>query len=198
MKTWERVLQKGTGWLGIVSFGCFAIFALCMCTPISELMFYDLEADGGIDLLSYMTSQNNIVLILAIVGLLAAAGFFLLRNHIRRTYYISNYVGLILTSAFSIFAALFLIVIVKDYQAKYNALDFDTINMLLPILNPGSDGLSKSQLVFALGYVIAAVAIIYGIACGLLAGIHLVKRIKPRKETPAEIVEETKEVEINE
>lgn len=198
MKTWKRVLQKGTGWLGIASFACLAAFALCMCTPISELMFYDLTADGGIDLLQYMTGQNNIVLILSIVGLLVAAGFFFLRNHIRRTYYISNYLGLGLTAAFSIFTALFLIIIVKDYQGKYNDLDLETINVMLEILSPGSKGLSDSQLVFILGYLIAVAIIIYGVACGFLAGSHLINKLKSQKETPTEIVEVTKEVEINE
>lgn len=183
MKIWERILPKILGWSGIVVFGLLAVYALCMCTPISCLMF----ADDPSNLLGYMRGKNNTVLILAIAGLLAAAGFFILRCHLRRKYYISNFIGLYVIAAFSIFAALMFLTIVRDYHVRYFSLDHQAINETLELLAPDSH-LGASSPVFGLGYVLGIVIVVYAVACAGLATVRLpvFARLLTRKEVAHE------------
>ncbi len=155
MKKIVSIFQKYNGYISIVMFALMAVYALGMATPAAPCKKYQ----DTYTFYSQIMPYNNAFLILSIVGLLLAAFYFILRNHVRIVYYISNYVWNGLNIVFSVVSSIILFIGVAFYQGKYKALDFVTINKYLDGVSKGTS-LNANTPVFALGYILAVVILL--------------------------------------
>lgn len=154
MKKTNAFLQKYNGFISIVAFGLMFVFALGMATPAAPCKSYQ-------DTYSFyeeIMPVNNAILLLSIFGLLISALYFILRNHTRIIYYISNFVWYGLNFVYTLASAIVMFVGVAFYQGKYNQIPFDAMSEYFSThvgraCNPNTP-------VFAIGYVLGALLLL--------------------------------------
>lgn len=153
MKKLIGFLQKYNGYISIVVFALMFVYALGMATPAAVLKKYEECRTFYSGIMPY----NNAILILSIVGLLISAFYFVLRNHVRTIYYISNFVWNGINTAFTLTSGIITFVGVGYYQAQYAALPFDEINAYF---EGSTNHINSNPAVFLIGYLLGAVIII--------------------------------------
>lgn len=131
------------------------VYALGFITDWHDLLYFTLDIDEGIDytdvegtqfyweMQTYVTYEKvdgqtvehkhvgflGHLLTCSIVGLLLAVSMIVTRNNVRRKYYVSNFVTTILYSAYNVFFAVWTMVQVTVYKAKFLQIDFETLEV---------------------------------------------------------------------
>ncbi len=154
MKKIASLLQKISGTIGIIVYALMAVYALGMATPAAVCRYYQETESFYTPIMPY----NNMILILSIIGLLIVAFYFVLRNHLREIYYVSNFVWDGTYIAFTIVSAIYTIIGVSFYQGKYMELPFDAMNEYWSTRS--SYTINPNTPVFILGYLLAVVLLV--------------------------------------
>ena len=149
MKKVVSILQKIDGYISIVIFGLMAVYALGMATPTACCKKYQDQFYFYKTIMPY----NNTILLLSIFGLLLAAFYYVLRNHVRIVYYVSNYVWCGLNVAYTLAAGILTFVGVGFYQSQYSQLPFEAMNAYFEVTSPETT-INPNTCVFALGYIL--------------------------------------------
>ncbi len=131
-----------------------AVYALGMATPAAVCRYYQETESFYTPIMPY----NNMILILSIIGLLIVAFYFVLRNHLREIYYVSNFVWDGTYIAFTVVSAIYTIIGVSFYQGKYMELPFDAMNEYWSTRS--SYTINPNTPVFILGYLLAVVLLV--------------------------------------
>jgi hypothetical protein len=176
MKKLCEMLQKFNGIIAIVVFAALAIFALAMATPAANLRGY---ADTE-DFYKAIQPWNDGILYFAIAGIVLACLYSVLRNNVRKIFYISNFVWTILYCLVGLGGGIYAIVGISLYQKSYLALPLESINQYWAD-HYLDTSVSRSTPVFALGYLAAALVFISVILC---AFVGIMKFIDQRKTKP--------------
>lgn len=105
------------------------VYALIFCSgvigQIDRLVYLEVELDGAI-LLNYRSqSFSDLFLILGIVLVLTVALMFIMGNHSRRKYYVTNYVAVGVYVAFALVFVVLLLVKLIGVQSALNAIDME-------------------------------------------------------------------------
>ncbi len=154
MKKIASLLQKISGTIGIIVYALMAVYALGMATPTAVCRYYQETESFYTPIMPY----NNMILILSIIGLLIVAFYFVLRNHLREIYYVSNFVWDGTYIAFTVVSAIYTIIGVSFYQGKYMELPFDAMNEYWSTRS--SYTINPNTPVFILGYLLAVVLLV--------------------------------------
>ncbi len=154
MKKIASLLQKISGTIGIIVYALMAVYALGMATPAAVCRYYQETESFYTPIMPY----NNMILILSIIGLLIVAFYFVLRNHLREIYYVSNFVWDGTYIAFTVVSAIYTIIGVSFYQGKYMELPFDAMNEYWSTRS--SYTINPNTPVFILGYLLAVVLLV--------------------------------------
>lgn len=189
--------KKYNGIIGIVVFALLAVYAICMATPAAdarsfpgwtaaEIAAAGVEAEAAESTTTFyqgIMPFNDLLIYLAIAGIVWSILYTTLRNQIRKVYYISNFVWHGVYVALALAVGIIMIVGVADYQAKYEALPFDTMNayweyFLIPY------GISRETPVFALGYLEAAVIILSAVPVAFIAIKQAIARFGKKEKAP--------------
>lgn len=153
----SNLFQKISGYISIAVFAIVFVYALGMATPAQPCTLYN--NTKVVNFYSDIMPYNNGILILAIVGLLISAFYYILRNHVRQVFYVSNFVWGGLYAVFSIVTFVFIIISVVTYKNLYMALDFEKMNTYWA--NHGSSTtINPNTCVFALGFVVAVLVLL--------------------------------------
>lgn len=176
MKKCCAVLQKFVGWIGIIVFALMAIYALGMATPASCLFSYQ----DTIDFYDAIQPINNGILIFAICGLLVSGIYSMMRNSVRKIYYVSNYVWFAIYISLAIAAAIYLIQGVNYYQSQYNVLPFDTLNTYWEA-HYLTTRINRNTSVFWLGYTEAVLVLLSVIPAAAVIAEKAVERFSVKK-----------------
>lgn len=154
MKKLSAFLQKYNGYISIVVFGLMFVFALGMATPAAPCKSYQ----ETFDFYSQIMPYNNTILLLSIFGLLLSAFYFILRNHVRSVYYVSNFAWYGINFAYILTSGIVTISSVAIYQEKYMALPFAEMN---EYFSTRSDSVIRSDTpVFLLGYLLGVLILL--------------------------------------
>ncbi len=154
MKKIASLFQKISGTIGIIVYALMAVYALGMATPAAVCRYYQETESFYTPIMPY----NNMILILSIIGLLIVAFYFVLRNHLREIYYVSNFVWDGTYIAFTVVSAIYTIIGVSFYQGKYMELPFDAMNEYWSTRS--SYTINPNTSVFILGYLLAVVLLV--------------------------------------
>ena len=154
MKKIASLFQKISGTIGIIVYALMAVYALGMATPAAVCRYYQETESFYTPIMPY----NNMILILSIIGLLIVAFYFVLRNHLREIYYVSNFVWDGTYIAFTVVSAIYTIIGVSFYQGKYMELPFDAMNEYWSTRS--SYTINPNTPVFILGYLLAVVLLV--------------------------------------
>ncbi len=154
MKKIASLFQKISGTIGIIVYALMAVYALGMATPAAVCRYYIETESFYTPIMPY----NNMILILSIIGLLIVAFYFVLRNHLREIYYVSNFVWDGTYIAFTVVSAIYTIIGVSFYQGKYMELPFDAMNEYWSTRS--SYSINPNTPVFILGYLLAVVLLV--------------------------------------
>ena len=112
MKKVTSLFQKIGGSIAIFVFALMAVYALGMATPSACCKYYESQKLFYREIMPY----NNAILILAIVGLLLASLYYVLRNNVRVVYYVSNFVWDGVFVGYSVLSSIITFVGVSFYQ----------------------------------------------------------------------------------
>lgn len=154
MKKIASLFQKISGTIGIIVYALMAVYALGMATPAAVCRYYQETESFYTPIMPY----NNMILILSIIGLLIVAFYFVLRNHLREIYYVSNFVWDGTYIAFTVVSAIYTIIGVSFYQGKYMELPFDAMNEYWSTRS--SYTINPNTPIFILGYLLAVVLLV--------------------------------------
>lgn len=154
MKKLNAFLQKYNGYISIVAFGLMFVFALGMATPAAPCKSYQ----DTYEFYKQIMPINNAVLLLSIFGLLISALYFILRNHTRIIYYISNFVWYGLNFVYTLASAIVLFVGVAFYQGKYNQIPFEKMSEYFT--THAGTACNPNTPVFALGYLLGILLVL--------------------------------------
>lgn len=163
MKKLCGLLQKINGWIGVGVFTLLAVFALGMATPTAPLSQYD----GLNDFYDAFQPYNDIILYFAIAGIVVSLFYSLLRNNIRKVFYVSNFIWSGLYLLLAVIAPVYAFQIIALYQSKYLSLDFATINAYFA--EKGNVYLDPNTSVFLLGYLVCGCVLLSVVPVGFVA-----------------------------
>ncbi len=162
--------QKILSYLLIGVFVINFVYALSMITHVYNTMYnaYDPQLEipslglsgekikGG-KLFYEMQPFNSALLIFAIAVILISLTYFITGSRSRRKYYIGNYISAGLITVQNIAAAVFMMVGISTYRAKYLQVDFAGLE---EINKPLALPYNKSTFWFDIGYFVCALLII--------------------------------------
>ncbi len=154
MKKVTSLFQKIGGSIAIFVFALMAVYALGMATPSACCKYYESQKLFYREIMPY----NNAILILAIVGLLLASLYYVLRNNVRVVYYVSNFVWDGVFVGYSVLSSIITFVGVSFYQGKYSALPFAEMNAYWA--ERSTTTINPNTSVFLLGYLLGAVILL--------------------------------------
>ena len=170
MKKITEFLQKKDGLIFVIAYALSAVYALGMATPAACCKYYEPTESFYKQIMPY----NNAFLILSIFGLLISAFYFVLRNHVRIIYYISNFVWTLIYGVYTVVTAVVMFMGVSFYQGKYAALPFDEMNEYW--LTRSTQRISENTSVFLLGFMLAVLLLLTLVPLALVT----VDKIKSR------------------
>lgn len=168
-------IQKILPIIIVVSFLIMAIYALGMATPSAVILNWEGTVDGvkSTDFYDAIQPINNTILILAIIGIVISLCFSILRNNIRKIYYVSNFVWFGVYFAITIFSAIYTFIGVSTYQNAYSKIPFAEVNQYFADRNL-SLFVNENTPIFILGYVVAIILLLTLIPAVIL----LINKIK--------------------
>lgn len=187
--------KKHDGLIAILVFAIVAIYAVCMSTPaaVCRRPFVIDGEEPYRDFYSNFMLINDVIIYLAIFGIVWGVLYKVLRNEIRKVYYISNIVWHCVYIAFCIFACVYIFIGVSQYQAAYMSLPFDEMNAYYESHN-ATWRINPNTPVFILGYIVAIVVALSALPPALV----LFKQMRARFGHKNEVVEEVTELEPSE
>lgn len=192
--------KKHDGLIAILVFAIVAVYAICMSTP-AAVCRQPYVVDGYEPYRDFYDSFmiiNDMIIYLAIFGIVWGVLYKVLRNEIRKVYYVSNIVWHGVYIAFCIFVCIYMIIGVAQYQSAYMSLPFDDMNAYYESHN-ATWRINPNTPVFAFGYIVAILVVLSAVPAGWV----LWKQMKTRffdhkKETVEEVAEpETTEKEAS-
>lgn len=124
MKKIVPFFQKSIGMITVIVFALLFVYALGMATPTAEIVYVN-EYEKFYDAIEPF---NNGLIWVSIIGALLGGFYFILRNHVRTIYYVSNFVYFGLLIAYLFFAGIFTILGVHNYDVAYHSMPLDEIN----------------------------------------------------------------------
>ena len=124
MKKVVSLFQNISGYIGLVAYALLFVYSLGMATPAAPLKQYQ----DTITYYSQIMPYNNAILLLSIFGLIICAFYYVLRNHQRQVYYVSNFAWYGVNCSYTILSAIISIIGIATYQTTFSQLDFATIN----------------------------------------------------------------------
>lgn len=186
MSKFCAILKKINGYIGLGVFAAMAVYALIMATPTANTQYYEdtLAFYGAIQPI------NDQIIYLALFGILWSVIYKLLRNDIRKIFYISNFVWHGVYTIYAIVASLLGFIGIAKYQAAWYALDFASINDYL--VSHDKAPLNPNTSIFMIGYIVCGLVLVSAILVGIVGVYMGVKRVQHEKEIKAEAEQEAK------
>ena len=172
---------------------CFAVLAVCVIvflyalgvmTQLYDTLFtasdpeLDITYVDGADLFYDMQPFNKTLLTVAIVLLLLSLSLFVFQGHVRRKYYIANYVTTGLCCVAFVAAAIWGMANVAIYRGQFLAIDFASLQAWAEMWNTRY---SESTLWFDLGFVVFLLLVV---AAALLV-VNTIWKVKLMKAETA-------------
>jgi mannose/fructose/N-acetylgalactosamine-specific phosphotransferase system component IIC len=178
------IAQKITVYLSIVAYALLAIFAFGMSTPAAPLHQYQ----ETINFYKAIQPYNDEILYFAIVGVILALFYRVLRNDVRKVYYVSNFIWSGIYAGFSIFAGIESALLIRFYQQSYAQVDFAKVNAYFAATTPGIS-VNPNTPVFLLGYLVSILVVLSAVPV-LFVGIRkAVVQLKKKKDAQAPLEE---------
>ncbi len=167
--------QKILSYALIAVFAVTFLYSISIMTHVYDTLYaaYDPQLEipslglsgekvSGAKLFYDMQPFNKTLLYLALAVIVASLTYFITGSRGRRKYYISNYVSAGIIAAMYLFDAVYTVINVTIYRAKYLQVDFEKLKAYNEPLGLPYD---VSTFWFDMGYVIAAILVI---AAGLV------------------------------
>lgn len=210
MKTQMR-FQRILSYVTLITAALTFVLALIYCTGgiatfrtnyigallVSEGEEYGTLEDSFVTVNDKAQSFNSVLFGLSIAFIIIAAFMFITMTHIRRNYYITNYISVCAVAAFGVVVALIIIIWNSVVFASYlSDIDWDVYEKLLTITtrsgNQRYTAYSDSVATFIVAYVIALLVIAVS-ALNVYNLIWKIKLMKGEKELLAGVGEKTAE-----
>lgn len=202
MFKYQMKFQKILCFAALILAAVMFVYALGFITDWHDLLYFALDLDEGIDYTEgvpgaefYWELQTYVLyekvgtqtiehkhvgfvghlLTMAIVGLLITLSMMVTRNNIRRKYYISNFVTTGVYSVFNVVFAVWLMVNVTTYKAKFLQIDFEALEAFCELWKIEYNPTTRCC---DWGYVLGALLILFSIAVvlNLIWKLSLTKR----------------------
>lgn len=173
--------KKHDGLIAILVFAVVAVYAICMSTPAAVLR-NAYETTEYYDWYSQFMPMNDAFIFLAIFGIVWGVLYSVLRNQIRKVYYISNIVWHCVYIAFCLGAGIYMIISIANYQNAYSQLPFDQLNAYYES-HHATHRIDSNPPVFVLGYLVTVLVILSAVPVALV----LAKQMKARFFTPKKV-----------
>mgnify|MGYP001351628153 FL=1 len=179
-----KIAQKITVYLSILVYALLAIYAFGMSTPAAPLHQYQ----DTLNFYEQIQPYNDEILYFAIAGLVLALFYRVLRNDVRKVFYISNFIWSGIYGVFSIFAGIQSLLFIRFYQVCYQQVDFATINAYFASTTPDVS-LNPNTPVFLLGYIVSILVVLSALPV-LFVGIYkAIGQFGKKKEAKASLGE---------
>jgi hypothetical protein len=188
MKKLCGTFQKVNGWISLAVFAILAVFAFGMATPAAPCVQYQ----DTIDFYSVIQPLNDMILYFSLGGLALGGFYSVLRNNVRKVFYVSNYVWSFVYVAFSIYVAIYVLQVVAIYQSRYLTLDFEAMNAYWATKGTGVT-ISPDTPVFALGYAISVLVLLSSLPVLFVAVFKLADTLRQAKKTRQAVTSVSKE-----
>jgi hypothetical protein len=176
LKKITSFLQKANGFIALAVYVILFIYALGMGTPCADCTYYQ----DTYTFYSAVQSSNDTVLYCAIAGIALSAIYWMLRNHVRKVFYPSNYVWSVLYVVASIVLGIIVISCVNTYKAAYSTIDFDAANAYFAE-HESSSYIDPNTPIFALGYAAAILVIVSSIPVAVMVAGKIIDAIQKKK-----------------
>lgn len=182
MKKLCATLQKINGIIAVVCYGLLVLYAFGMATPCAVLD----QSPVSSDFYQQIQPYNDEIAFLALAGVLLALFYIVLRNNVRKVYYVSNFVWNGLYSVYAIITAIQCFPIIRYYQVLYSGLDFATINQYFIDHNLVGVQIASNPPVFVLGYIVTTLVLLSALP-SLFVGLYKAyERFGKKQPLPAE------------
>ncbi len=177
------------------------VYALGFITDWHDLLYYTLDIDEGLDytevdgtqffweLQTYVLYEKvgeetiehrhvgfvGHLVAVAIIGVLIAVSMIVTRNNVRRKYYVSNFVTTGLYCVHNVVFAIWMMVQVTVYKAKFLQIDFEMLEMYCDVWKIAYNPTTRCC---DWGYVLGALLIVFSlvVAFNLIWKVTLMKR----------------------
>ena len=129
----QMILQRIVCYIVLIASALVFIYSLGLMTDLydNELHYYAEDIMNpmvaGSEVYYHMQGFNQLLTTAGIVLLLLAASLFLFQNHVRRKYYIANYITTALHSVASVGISIWALINVFAYKAEYLLIDFEQL-----------------------------------------------------------------------
>lgn len=132
----QMILQRVVCYLNLIAAALVFVYSLGLVTDLydNKLDYYaeNLEKPmlAGTEVYYYIQEFNQNFTVVGIILILLAASQFLFRNHIRRKYYIANYITVCANAIAGVTASVWALNNIFTYRAQYLLIDFEELKKL--------------------------------------------------------------------
>lgn len=132
----QMILQRVVCYLNLIAAALVFVYSLGLVTDLydNKLDYYaeNLEKPmlAGAEVYYYIQEFNQNFTVVGIILILLAASQFLFRNHIRRKYYIANYITVCANAIAGVAASVWALNNIFTYKAQYLLIDFEELKKL--------------------------------------------------------------------
>ena len=193
MKKWLQIVQKYIFQVNVALFGVLFIYSLIYATPVAQLVKTLLAPSGeeltgrvpprilavapnAIDLVNTGEIVARIIMYLAIAGLVITGVNIIYRAHIRKKYYMTNFVAMGIWMFITLGTGVMMIATVVPMMIDFANLPIDELNGIFgPGTNLSFPAMSAGDIVYYIIGLVLALVLLASCACVLMLFITKLK-----------------------